>query len=364
MIRPIAGDMPGLPGLASTDLSRRSLLAALSALCIAPQLARAQSATPETGAAAGAGAGAEPWPRRFTHVFGETVVQSPGTRVVSLGYTTHDTLLALGTVPLAVRYWFGNAPFGVWPWAADRLGGAEPVLLTGEIGIEAVAALQPDLIIGIGSGIGQAEYELLSQIAPVIMQEPGSPAYGIAWQDTLRILARATGKEAEGAAETAALEAAFAAARDRHPDWAGKTGTSAYYFNGEAGAFVATDGRARFLTELGFRLTDKVAAYAGDSFYMPLSPEDISALDADVLLWIAAGDNTADLAAFPMRRLLKAHAAGREVHAAGLVSAALSYGSILSLPFALQALEADIATAADGDPATPVASAVAAGLAP
>ena len=47
-----------------------------------------------------------------------------------------------------------------------------------------------------------------------------------------------------------------------------------------------------------------------------------------------------------------------------LVAAAMSFGSVLSLPFALRELEADIAAALDGTPATPVASAVRAGLAP
>ena len=55
---------------------------------------------------------------------------------------------------------------------------------------------------------------------------------------------------------------------------------------------------------------------------------------------------------------------GREVFAGSLTAAALSFGSVLSLPFALSQLEADIAAAMDGDPATKVASAVKAGVAP
>ena len=66
----------------------------------------------------------------------------------------------------------------------------------------------------------------------------------------------------------------------------------------------------------------------------------------------------------PMRRALKAHGESREVLASGLLAAAISFGSILSLPFAVSELEADIASALDGDPKTPVPSAVRAGLAP
>lgn len=330
-------------------MSRRGLLAALPVMMLAPQLARAAT---------------EGWPRSFTHALGTTVIEKPPTRVVSLGYTSHDTLLALGIVPLAVRYWFGDVPNAVWPWAADRLNGAKPVVLTGESGIETVAALQPDLIIGIGSGIGQAEYAVLSQLAPVLMHDVDAPVYGMGWQKMTRLLARATGTEDRAEAEIAQVLGQFEAARARHPDWAGKTATAAYHFNGETGIFVGTDGRARFMTELGFSLTPAVTNYSGKSFYMALSPEDLSALEADVLIWMTSTPEDPDLVALPMRKLLRAHVEGREVYAAGLTAAALSYGSILSLPFALTQLEGDIAAAADGDPATPVASAVAAGLAP
>ncbi len=344
----------GNPVRGGATLGRRGFLgAALAAAVLPAGRLRAETA-----------AEAEAWPRRFTHAFGETVIEKPAVRVVSLGYTTQDTLLALGVVPLAVRYWYGDAPFGVWPWAADRLDGAEPVLLTGESGIETVAALQPDLIVGIGSGLGQAEYAVLSQIAPVLMHAPDAPVYGMPWPELTRTLARATGKEAEAEAAIAGVGAQFAAARARHPDWQGKTATAAYHFNGETGAYVAFDGRAQFLTGLGFSLSPLIAGYAGKDFYRPLSPEDLSALEADVLIWMTSTPNDPDLVALPMRRLLKAHIEGREVYASGAPSVALSFGSILSLPYALSALEADIAAAIDGDPATPVASAVAAGLAP
>ena len=58
---------------------------------------------------------------RITHAFGETVLPGPAQRVVSLGFTTQDTLLALGIVPLAVRGWFGDQPHSIWPWAQPFL---------------------------------------------------------------------------------------------------------------------------------------------------------------------------------------------------------------------------------------------------
>ena len=63
------------------------------------------------------------------HAFGETKIPGPPKRVVSAGFTEQDDLLALGVVPIAVTDWFGDEPFGVWPWAQGKLGGARPTVL-------------------------------------------------------------------------------------------------------------------------------------------------------------------------------------------------------------------------------------------
>jgi iron complex transport system substrate-binding protein len=302
---------------------------------------------------------------RFVHAYGETVLPRPARRIVSLGYTTHDTLLALGQPPLAIRYWYGDHPFGVWPWAQPLLGGAEPVMLAGEVSMEKVAALSPDLIVAIGAGLSEAEYAVLSRIAPVLVHEPRYSGYGTPWDVMTRTLGRALGRSDRAEELVAAATRDFAAARARNPNWSGQTAVAAYHTGGETGAFTGVDTRARFLEELGFRLTAGVTELSGpDGFYVALSPEDLSPLDADVLVWISGLAAVPDLAALPMRRTLKAHREGREVFAGPLVSGAMSHGSVLSLPFALTALEADLAAASDGLPGTPVATAVAAGLAP
>ena len=58
------------------------------------------------------------------HMFGETKIPAPPKRVVSAGFTEQDDLLAVGVVPIAVTNWWGDQPFGVWPWAQPKLGGA------------------------------------------------------------------------------------------------------------------------------------------------------------------------------------------------------------------------------------------------
>ncbi|KZY30113.1 twin-arginine translocation pathway signal protein [Roseovarius sp. HI0049] len=304
-------------------------------------------------------------PLRFDGPWGETVLDRPAARVVSLGYTTQDPLLALGVVPLAVREWFGGQPHAVWPWAEDRLRGAAPAVLTGEVSMELVAGLEPDLIVGIGSGLSRAEYELLSRIAPVLMQEPDQPAFGSPWRADTRRIARATGQSDRAARLITGVEESFAAARRRHPGWQGATAVAAWQNGGQTGAFMPGDSRAQFFAGLGFTLPPALQELAAiDGFYTTLSPEDLSPLDADLLVWISSFSGAEAIAQLPMRRTLDAHREGREVFADEVTAAALSFGSVLSLPFALNRLEAEIAAALDGRPETVVPSARAARLLP
>lgn len=302
---------------------------------------------------------------RFEHIYGETVLSKPAERVVSLGYNVHDALLALDVVPVGIRQWFGNQPYGVWPWAQSHLGDAKPQLISGEVSMEVVASLQPDLIVAVGSGISRDEYDVLSQIAPVLMQSKANPAYGTRWDELTRMVGKAVGKSELAAQRIAEVEAKFQTVRDAHPDWSGMTAVCAYNFGGETGAFIGSDTRATFLAELGFKQPQKIQSLSDtQGFYARLSPEDLSPLDSDLLIWVSTSDKAPDIQALPLRNTLRAHTEGREVFAGEVMAAALSFGSILSLPYALDALKDDIVLALDGDPKTSVVSSKAAGLAP
>ncbi|WP_240989365.1 iron-siderophore ABC transporter substrate-binding protein [Salipiger mangrovisoli] len=326
-------------------LSRRGFLSGSACLLAAPAL----SATGEE--------------LRFEHVYGETVLPAPAKRVVSLGYNTQDALLALGIAPIGLRYWYGDYPHGVWPWAQELLGDAEPTVMTGEVSIETVASLAPELIVASGSGISQAEYALLSQIAPVLLQDPAHSTYGSPWDVELRRIGRATGTSDRAEQLIADLRGRFAAMREAHPDWQGRSAVCAWHDGGQTGAFMGGDTRAQFLSELGFRAPDALSAMQViDGFYTSLSPEDLSPIDADLLIWISSDARAGDIATLAMRRTLAAYAEGREVFCGELMAGALSFGSVLSMPFALEHLEAEFAAALDGDPGTLVPSAEAAGL--
>ena len=119
------------------------------------------------------------------HKFGSITVKAAPQRVVSIGFTDQDWLLALGVTPIAIRDWYGDQPDATWPWAQAMLGDANPtVLASAELNFEQIASLKSDLIVGVSSGMTDADYAKLSQIAPTVAQPKQFIDYGTPWDAT------------------------------------------------------------------------------------------------------------------------------------------------------------------------------------
>ena len=265
---------------------------------------------------------------------------------------------------MALRDWYGEQPNSVWPWAQDELGDATPeVLPSTELNFEQIAALEPDLIVGVWSGITAEDYELLSAIAPTVAQPDTYDDYGTPWQEQTMILGAATGRTAEAEAVVADVEGQIIKAREAHPEWEGQTSSVAFVTEEGPGAYASQDIRSRFMQDLGFVIPEVNDTDETNSFYMQLSAEDITALDVDVLVWVIGTSEALDgiLNQLPTRQSLNAYAEGREIFADVELSGAFSHSSPLSLEFVLDRMIPEIEAAADGDPATPVPSAVAVG---
>ncbi len=312
------------------------------------------------GASSGSTGAAEAFPVTVEHRYGATTVEAEPERVVSVGFNDHDTLLALGVVPVGVRDWYGDQPSATWPWAQDELAGAQPTVLPStELDLEAVAALEPDLIVGTFSGMTQQEYELLSQIAPTVTSSADHPEFGTPWREVTRTLGAALGRGARAEEVVAAVDADLEATRQQHPELAGATGTVTFYSAGTLGAYTSADLRSRLVEELGLDVPAEVDEAAGEgAFYAPVSLEDASLIDRDVLVWITATeDEVAEVRALPVRATLRASEEGREVFLPFELNGAMSFSSPLSIPYVLEQLPAELTAAVDGDPATPVPSA-------
>ena len=158
----------------------------------------AASVTAATEAAAAA------FPVTIEHKYGTTELAERPERVVTVGLNEQDAFFALGVAPVGVTDWMGfENGIGPWAEAAAKAAGDPPELLTNTDGIqfEKIAALRPDVIVALYTDLEKADYEKLSQIAPVVAPPEGHADCGIDWQDTVadrRRKSRAAGRSGEG----------------------------------------------------------------------------------------------------------------------------------------------------------------------
>jgi iron complex transport system substrate-binding protein len=316
--------------------------------------------------AVGCGAGEEGEPnenasggtRTIEHKYGATEVSGTPERVVTVGLTEQDYVLALGLTPVGVREWFGGYPGALWPWARDELGDdpLPEVLPVDELNFEQIAALETDLILGVNSGLTEQEYETLSEVAPTVAQPKGYADYGAPWQEITRVVGRALGKQERAEGLIPPIEERFERAHAEHPEFEDSTGILATSIEGAA--YVYAEGPApRFLASLGLEVPPAVAElFSGaDRAPVQLSLERLDLLDAaDVVVLGVYGAEEASVATKPIYRQLDVAQEGRDIlmPEMSLVNGALTFSSVLSLPIALDELVPRLAAAKDGDPDT------------
>jgi iron complex transport system substrate-binding protein len=313
-----------------------------------------EPATETTASAAGT------YPVSIEHAWGSTEIVEEPQRVVLVGLTDQDVLLSIGVTPIAVREFFGEKPFATWPWAADLLGDAEPAVLPNQgLNYEEIAALQPDLILGLYAGLTEEEYGTLSEIAPTVAQSKDHPAWAAPWQEQLRIAGEIFGRQSEAAEVAARTEKAFADTAAAHPEFEGKTAVVAWDFgDGNVGLYSPEDPRSLFVESLGFTFPDAITAidYAGSFSYL-LSAEQLSLLEADVLILV---DNTAPgqvrVLDSDVYESLATVADGRVVvlPRTAELTGAFGFNTPLAIPAALEGLAPRLQAAVDGDPTTVV----------
>lgn len=303
------------------------------------------------------------FPVAIEHKFGTTEIAVEPQRVIALGYNEQDAILALGVKPIAVRYWFGDEPHAIFPWAQDEAGDAEPEVLEmtfGELDFEAIAALEPDFISAVYSGITEQEYETLSRIAPTLAQSADHIDFGMPWDEMTLSVGRALGRERQATDLVEGVKEQFNVAREAHPEWEGKTVVvGAPRGDGQFGFVASEDARARVFTRLGFVVPEELDEIAGEQFWGEISLERADLLDQDLIVfhqmaWVEGGREAIE--SDPLLSQLDAMKEGRVLYVEGTLDDALQFGTVLSLPFLLDNIVPMLEAAMDGDPDTEVTS--------
>lgn len=297
--------------------------------------------------------------RTIKHKYGTTGIQGEPRRVLSLGFQEHDAIFALGVTPVAVRYWYGDKDDVIFPWAEDEAGDADPEILNmpfGELNFEKIAALRPDLILGVYSGITKKEYKTLTEIAPTVAQSGEYIDFGAPWQEMTLTVGKALGRENRAEKLVTEVEDRFRAVREEYPEFDGTSLAVAQYRSpSEIGFFASEDPRARFFTSLGFEVPEELDKIAGDQFFGTISGERLDLLDTDVLVWSQLAFTEGGRSTIeddPLVGKLDASREGRMVFVDGTLDDALQFNTVLSLPFLLDKVTPMLAAAVDGDPGT------------
>lgn len=226
-----------------------------------------------------------PGPVTIAHIFGETTIPEPPSRVVCAGYTGQDDLLALGVVPIAVTNWFGDQPFAVWPWAQRQLGDAKPVVLNMDNGIAVtqIADLKPDLIIATNAGVDAETYQKLSAIAPTVPQS-GGDAFFEPWKVQAAAIGKAVHRSQQMQSLIDGVDGAFTDVATAHPGFKGKKVLLLAGRLDQGNVSAATGWRTAFLSQMGLTVADAPTVIERDRIGSAFG-------GADVLIWTTESDD-------------------------------------------------------------------------
>ena len=287
------------------------------------------------------------FPVTIEHKFGSTTVRERPDRVVAVGFNDQDFALAVGVTPVGVRQFQGGIDITKRPWAQDELAGAEPQIIGAEeIELEKIAALRPDLILAVYSGLTDDQYATLSKLAPTIAQSDEYVDFGEPWPVQAEVTAEALGRDERRVIDD--VEARFAQAREANPELERSTFAFASAATGKVYVYGPQDLRTRFFSSLGLTTPPELERLTRKSFFAEVSEERLRLLDQDVLVLYGSPD---DLEAFPLFERLRAVREGRVIllDPAGDVANALGFSSPLSLPYALDRLVPQLTEALDGN---------------
>lgn len=263
--------------------------AAAVVIASAIALSACAPAAEDTGATRGESGGA--FPVRIESALGDAVIPGEPERIVTIGWGSADTAVALGITPVGVEVdeWSGDDDgYQVWTREAiEKRGDELPETFTvyPEVDIDAIVELEPDLILAPQSGLSQDDFDVLSELAPTVAYP--DTAWRTDWDTQIEIIGEALGKSDEASVLIDDLTAQIADAAAQNPDL--QDLSFAYIYAVEPGSlsvYQAGDPRVDIVSGLGMTLAPTVAELpiSDGSFSSDIGLERADLLDdVDVL---------------------------------------------------------------------------------
>jgi iron complex transport system substrate-binding protein len=317
-------------------LLRGAALLAATALVVTGCGSDDDTDTGSTGGSDGGSSSSGAFPVTVSTAFGDVEIEEEPTRVVALGWGDAETALALGVQPVGASDWLAFGGEGVGPWSEGRYDEAPEIIETTEPSFEAIAALEPDLILDTKSDGTQERYDLLSRIAPTVGMPEGVDPYQTTYEQQLELVGQALGRTEEADELAAEVTQAFEDAAAEHPEFDGtETAVAAFTSEGFA-AYVEGDTRVDFMEELGFVNKPAIQDLASDSFFVPVSEEQVSLLDSDLTVAFPIFVEASEFTGNPLWQALPSVQEGRAVVLDDEALAnAFSIGTAPSIQYAL-----------------------------
>ncbi len=297
------------------------------------------------------------FPVEVEHRYGATTIPAAPQKIVAFGQTDLDPLVALGFSPIAVGSFVDSTYTPVRPWNAEHFPSTPDKLNMLEPEFEKIAALKPDLILAVMSGLTKADYGKFSAIAPTVAQHKDFGDWAIPYRPHTELIGAALGKSAEAAALIEDLDQRFAAVREANPSLAGKSAICAEYWAPDFTVLGESAPRTHFLTDIGMTPSAELTKLAGKEYNAQVSAERLDLLDKlDVIVWTTEHTDNQKLLDHKLVAPLTSTREGRYVLAANGGKDDLLYsmdwGTVLSNRWAIDNAVPRFVKAVDGDTAT------------
>ncbi|WP_044338196.1 ABC transporter substrate-binding protein [Rossellomorea aquimaris] len=221
------------------------------------------------------------------HAMGTTEIEGTPKKVVILTNEGTEALLSLGVTPVgAVQSWTGD------PWydhIAKDMKDVEVVGTESELNMEAIAKLQPDLIIG-NKMRQEEQYNQLKDIAPTVMAETlrGN------WKENFELYSKAVNKEEKGQEVLAEYDQRIEDLKGKLGDKLNQEVSMVRFLAGDVRIYHKDSFSGVILDQLGFARPE--GQDVDDFAEKGVTKERIPAMDGDVLFYFTyeTGDGEAN----------------------------------------------------------------------
>ncbi|AUM67081.1 iron siderophore-binding protein [Brevibacillus laterosporus] len=214
---------------------------------------------------------------KVKHAMGETNVNGTPQRVVVLTREGTEAVLELGVKPVgAVQSWDKkDQPF--YDHIKADMEGVKDVGDELQPNIEAIAALKPDLILGVKMR-HEKIYDQLSAVAPTVLAETLRGE----WKNNFKLYAEALHKKAEGDKVIADFDKKVADLRAKAGDKLKTEVSLVRFMPGKTRIYYSQTFAGMLLNEVGFA---RPKAQQKDDFAAEITKERMPELDGDILFY-------------------------------------------------------------------------------